>query len=76
MTPDAFHRAPVEVSRCRMLPDGRMDRRNAAAYIGVSVKTLATWATQGKSPKYRLVGGRAFYFQADLDAFIAGENAK
>ena len=54
-----------------VLPDGRMTRKEAARYLGNTPKTLANWATQGKGPPSVLVGGRRFYFKADLDAFIA-----
>jgi len=53
-----------------VLPDGRMDRKNAAKYLGVKPKTMAMWATQGKGPRFRKVGGKAFYFKGDLDAYI------
>ena len=62
----------VEQVRVRVLPDGRMDRKNAAKYLGVAVKTLAMWQLHGKAPPSRLVGGRRYYFKAALDAFIAG----
>ncbi len=52
-------------------PDGRMDRKNAAAYVGCSVKTLAMYATQGKGPKYVRLGGKVFYYKQDLDDWIA-----
>lgn len=51
-------------------PDGRMNRKNAAGYLGCSPKTLADWATKGIGPAYVMVGGRAFYFRADLDTWI------
>ena len=51
-------------------PDGRLDRKNAAIYIGCSAKTLADWATKGNGPPYLFVGGRVFYFRHDLDAWI------
>ena len=57
----------------RVLPDGRLDRKNTAKYLGVAVKTLAMWQLNGKGPRSRLVGGRRFYFKSDLDAFIRGE---
>ena len=52
------------------LHDGRMNRTEAAQYLGLSPKTLAMWVTQGKGPKLHRVGGRVFYFLHDLDAFI------
>ena len=63
--------APVEQVRVRVLPDGRMDRRNTAKYIGVTEKTLAMWQLCKKGPPSQLVGGRRFYFKNDCDAFIA-----
>lgn len=67
--------ASAEIDRVsvRMLPDGRMNRENAAKYLGMSVKTLATWETQGTGPRSIRVGGRRFYFKDDLDRFIRGE---
>ncbi len=63
---------PVEADsvRVRILPDGRMDRKNAARYLGNEPKTLAMWAMNGKGPRSVRVGGRCFYFKNDLDAFI------
>ncbi len=65
----------IENVKVRVLPDGRMDRRNAALYLGVSPKTLATWAWQSKGPPSHQVGGRVFYLKRELDRFIGGENA-
>lgn len=66
----------TELVRCRVLPDGRMSRQDAARYLGLKEKTLAMWALSGKGPRSVKVGGRVFYFKADLDAFIRGEGAK
>jgi len=57
----------------RVLPDGRMTRRDAAAYLGLREKTLAMWQLQRKGPAGRKVGGRVFYLRDDLDRFIRGE---
>ena len=54
-----------------ILPDGRMDRRNAAAYLGNAPKTLAQYASKGTGPKF-VKRGRVWYFKKDLDAWIAG----
>ena len=63
---------PVEADlvRVRILPDGRMDRKNAATYLGRKPKTLAMWAMNGKGPRSVRVGGRCFYFKDALDAFV------
>jgi hypothetical protein len=67
--------ASIDGVRVRMLPDGRMDRENAARYVGRQPKTMAMWAMLGKGPRWVKVGGRIFYYRADLDAFIRGEVA-
>lgn len=61
-----------EYEKVRVLPDGRLDRRNAAKYLGRSPKTLAEWGRLGTGPKSTLVGRRRFYRLDDLRAF-AGE---
>ena len=61
--------------RVRVLPDGRMTRRDAALYLGLSPKTLAIWASQGRGPRRIRVGGRVFYFRDDLDAFVRRDGA-
>ncbi len=63
----------VDQVRVRVLPDGRMTRRDAAAYLGLAEKTLAMWAIDGRKPKVHRVGGRCFYYKDDLDAFIHSE---
>ena len=65
----------IDQVRGRVLPDGRLARKDAAKYLGRAEKTLAMWETQGKGPPSVLVGGRRFYFKDDLDAFIRGEAA-
>jgi hypothetical protein len=61
----------VQTTRVFVHPDGRMDRKNAALYVGCAAKTLADWATKGIGPVYIRVGGRSFYFRSDLDSWIA-----
>lgn len=61
----------VDRVRIRVLPDGRVNRRDSATYLGVSVKTLAMWLTQGKGPASVLVGGRRFSYISELDRYIA-----
>jgi hypothetical protein len=56
----------------RVTPDGRLTRSDAAAYLGVSAKTMANWGGRGLGPASIRVGGRRFYRIADLDAFIGG----
>ena len=60
----------VDSVRVRVLPDGRMDRQNAALYLGMKPKTLAMWEVEGKGPPSIKVGGKRFYFKVQLDRFI------
>jgi hypothetical protein len=57
-----------------VLPDGRMDPKNASTYIGLSVKTLAMKRSNGTGPKFTKLG-RVFYFREDLDAWLQGGRA-
>ena len=66
----------LEHVHVRILPDGRMTRQDAARYLGMKPKTLVMWQLDNKGPRSVLVGGRRFYFQVELDAFIGGEAAE
>ena len=50
-------------------PDGRLDAKNAATYLGLSIKTLAMMRTKGTGPKF-IKRGRIFYFRDDLDEWL------
>ncbi len=65
----------MEQVKVRILPDGRLTRRDAAKYLGRAEKTLAMWEMEAKGPPSVLVGGRRFYFKESLDAFIRGDAA-
>jgi hypothetical protein len=58
-----------------ILPDGRMTRRDAARYLGLSEKTLAMYASRKTGPRF-VKPGRTFYFKEDLDAWIRGETGE
>lgn len=45
-------------------------RTEAAAYLGVSVSTMARWAHLQTGPAYKRAGRKTRYLQADLDAFL------
>lgn len=57
-----------------LLPDGRLDAKNAATYCGLSVKTLAMKRCDGTGPKFVKLG-RVFYFRDDLDEWLGGNRA-
>jgi hypothetical protein len=61
----------IEPIKIQILPDGRMNGRNAALYLGHKEKTLAIWRSQRKGPRFIKTGGRVFYYQTDLEAWIA-----
>lgn len=54
----------------RVLPDGRLDARNAANFLGLSVKTLANKRSSGTGPRF-IKRGRVFYSLDDLLAWLA-----
>lgn len=43
------------------------DRNGAAEYLGCRAATLADQACKGEGPPFVVVGGRAWYRDADLD---------
>lgn len=59
----------VEVEKVLILPDGRMDTKNAARYLGLSEKTLAMMRSAGTGPVY-VKRGRVFYYKEDLDVWL------
>jgi len=61
--------ATVQTAGVMVLPDGRMDPKNASTYCGLSVKTLAMKRCNGTGPKFVKLG-RIFYFREDLDAWL------
>ncbi len=63
----------LERTRVRVLPDGRLTRKDAAAYLGRAPKTLAMWAMVGTGPPALKVGGRIFYRLDDLRRFAGAE---
>lgn len=52
-----------------VLPDGRMDTKNAAIYAGLAEKTMAMMRCEGKGPEYVKMG-KVFYFLEKLDEWI------
>jgi hypothetical protein len=65
----------IEQQAVKVLADGRMDRANAALYLGLSRQTLAVWAMRRVGPPPIRVGGKIFYAKADIDRFIEGGKA-
>jgi len=47
--------------------------REAADYLGISNMTIHRWRRSGRPRiRYRLIGGRAYYEQEDLDDYLEG----
>ena len=65
----------IEQVKIRVLPDGRVSRADAAAYLGMSAKTLRQWAVDGKNLKVVKVGGLCFYRLSELQSFAGVETA-
>lgn len=62
----------VQFIEVQVLPDGRMDAKNAARYCGLSEKTMAMKRCTGTGPKY-IKPGRIFYYRTDLDAWLSAD---
>jgi hypothetical protein len=49
----------------------RHTTKSAAEYLGLSSGvTLKGWRSNGKGPRYVKIGGKVFYLERDLNAFI------
>lgn len=62
----------IVVVKVEVLADGRMDRANAAKYLGRSPQTLRIWAMRGIGTRPHTIGGRAYYYLADIENYVAG----
>lgn len=51
-------------------PDGLMDPRTCAAYLGVSVLTLADFRCKGAGPDFIKVGASVRYRRSALEAWL------
>lgn len=48
----------------------KLNRVDAAEYIGVATATLATWASTGGGPAFIKSGRKVWYLVSDLDAWM------
>ncbi len=60
---------PLESFSIKVFPDGRMDVKNAACYLGLKEKTLAMMRSNGTGPQF-IKRGRVFYYKEDLDTWL------
>lgn len=52
-------------------PSDVVSRKDAALLLGVSGRTLADWATDGKGPLFVALGRRVVYQVSDLLAYLS-----
>ncbi|MDX6081142.1 helix-turn-helix domain-containing protein [Xanthomonas campestris pv. incanae] len=52
------------------LPTSRLKCPAAAAFLGLTASTLEKMRHEGRGPRYVKIGGRVFYRQSDLDAYL------
>lgn len=55
----------------KVLPDGRVSARDAAAYLGMKQSTLRKWRCIGRGPAWMTLDGRAYYKLAGLQEYVA-----
>lgn len=77
MSADDKRQIEISVKRVEVLvlPDGRVDTKNAARFIGLSEKTLAMMRGKGKGPRF-IKRGRIFYYLDDLTAWLSDGEAR
>ena len=59
----------VSVVEVVVLPDGRLDTRNAARYLGLGEGYLAVMRSLGKGPRY-IKRGKVYYFLEELERWV------
>jgi len=52
-------------------PTPHLRRHEAAAFLGISPKTLSNWASAGAGPPFHRLGGVVVYSRSSLDAFLS-----
>lgn len=50
--------------------NGRLNRTDAAKWLGVTSKTMAEWKRLGRGPKCTKLGSLCFYYLSDLEDFV------
>ena len=53
------------------LPPRMLRTKEAARFLGISIRTLEKHRTYGTGPTYRKIGGRVLYAVEDLQAWTA-----
>lgn len=60
----------TKATSAKFHPDNRLNRREAAEYIGVTFNTLTCWASAHKGPPFYKTGKGCRYLISELDAFL------
>jgi len=58
-----------------IFPDGRLKPKDAALYTGFSEGGLSNWRIKGIGPRFIKKNNRIFYYQKDLDSWMASEGS-
>lgn len=61
----------IEQMKCRVLPSGDCEPKEAAKFLGKAEKTLAQWRSQGIGPPFKKINGRVRYPFPGLQRFNA-----
>jgi predicted DNA-binding transcriptional regulator AlpA len=70
MAPKPLPLPPIPEPHPLAAPDGLMDPRTCAAFLGVSHLTLSDWRTKGEGPTSLKVGRYVRYRRSDLEAWL------
>lgn len=65
----------VQVKEVVMFPDGRLDVKNAASYLGFAEKTLAMMRCEGTGPKFIKRGEYSISVTTWMSGFVPGGSA-
>lgn len=47
--------------------------KDAASFLGSKPSTLRAWRVKGKGPRFYKIGGKVFYRECDLSAWIEAQ---
>lgn len=65
-----------EEIKVNVLPDGRMDTKNSAIYVGCSIGELASIRYSDKGPDFVKIKSHVFYFRDTLDIWLKDEEGR
>ena len=68
--PEASIKQKVEAIQVETYPNGTMNVKNAALYLGCRPQTLNNWRVTGEGPQFIKARGRVFYEKEGLDKWL------